>query len=85
MTSGNMQKIKASMANVLENVTFRLCPQSEELKRRMEQKGCLAAMMSGSGPTVYALCASRQKAEALAASLHDLEDAGYRVILTKTL
>ena len=40
MTSGNMQKIKASMAHVLENVTFRLCPQSEELKRRMEQKGC---------------------------------------------
>ncbi len=85
MTSGNMQKIKSSMGNVLENVTFNLCPQSRELKQRMGEKGSIAAMMSGSGPTVYALFAVRQKAEALAASLHDLEKEGYRVILTKTL
>ena len=53
--SGNMQKIKSSMGNVLENVTFALCPESAKLKERLAGKGSVASLMSGSGPTVYAL------------------------------
>ena len=81
----DLRGIAAKMGNVLETVTCPAYPVIDEIKALMLREGALNAMMSGSGPTVYALCASRQKAEALAASLHDLEDAGYRVILTKTL
>ncbi len=85
IASGNMQKIKSAMCNVLESVTFKLCPQSESLKKRMEGRGEIAVMMSGSGPTVYALFGSRRRAEALASSLRDLKKQGFRIILTKTL
>ncbi len=83
--SGNMQRIKASMGNVLENVTFALCPESAKLKERLAEKGSVASMMSGSGPTVFALFQSREKAAAAEASLKDLKEQGYSIFLTKTL
>lgn len=83
--SGNMQKIKSSMGNVLENVTFALCPESAKLKERLAGKGSVASLMSGSGPTVYALFRNREKAAAAEASLKDLKEHGYCIFLTKTL
>lgn len=83
--TGNMQKIKASMGNVLENVTFSMCPMSGQLKERMNGKGSIAAMMSGSGPTVFSLFSGKHRAMAMASSLKDMEEAGCAVFLTKTL
>ena len=85
ISSGNMQKIKSSMGNVLENVTFSMCPESGALKERLSEKGCVAAMMSGSGPTVFALFQAREKAAAAVSSLRDLKEQGYSIFLVKTL
>ena len=85
ISSGNMQKIKSSMGNVLENVTFSMCPESGALKERLNEKGCVAAMMSGSGPTVFALFQAREKAAAAVSSLRDLKEQGYSIFLVKTL
>ena len=85
IAAGNMQKIKASMGNVLENVTFSMCPMSEQLKERMNSRGSIAAMMSGSGPTVFSLFSGKHRAMAMASSLKDMGKAGCAIFLTKTL
>lgn len=41
--------------NAMENVSVRLCPEIEEAKKKLLDKGCEAAMMSGSGSAVFGL------------------------------
>ncbi len=60
----NLQKIAASMGNVLENVTIQNYPVIEEIKNAMKQAGALNAMMSGSGPTVFGIFEDKLKARA---------------------
>lgn len=52
----------ASLGNVLEDVTVRLHPEVGRLKAAMLRLGADAALMSGSGPTVFALAERRSKA-----------------------
>lgn len=85
LETGSFSLIKESMFNVLEPVTFGVAPKSEVLKEQMEGRGSFAAMMSGSGPTVYALYTDRNKAIAAKNALHKLRDENYLVILTETL
>jgi 4-diphosphocytidyl-2-C-methyl-D-erythritol kinase len=51
-----------SLGNVLEEVTIRLHPEVGRLKETMLRLGADAALMSGSGPTVFALAERREKA-----------------------
>lgn len=85
LETGSFNLIKESMFNVLEPVTFEVAPKSEALKEQMEGRGSFAVMMSGSGPTVYALYTDRNKAIAAKNALHKLRDENYLVILTETL
>ena len=50
------------MANVLEEVVFPRYPVIRELKEKMRSLGAFAAMMSGSGATVFGLFDSRKDA-----------------------
>ena len=50
----NLEKIAANMGNVLEEVTVGDYPVIEKIKKVMKDAGALNAMMSGSGPTVFA-------------------------------
>jgi 4-diphosphocytidyl-2C-methyl-D-erythritol kinase len=47
-------------------------PELEAMVRRLRDAGCTAAAMSGSGPTLFGVCADRAHAEAIAASLTGL-------------
>lgn len=53
--SRSLNRICAHMGNVLESVTVPAYPVIEQIKRQMLQSGAKAAMMSGSGPTVFGL------------------------------
>ncbi|GAA3317995.1 hypothetical protein GCM10020331_018980 [Ectobacillus funiculus] len=44
-----------SVGNVLEDVTFRMHPEVAHIKEQMRRFGADAVLMSGSGPTVFAL------------------------------
>ena len=44
-----------SLGNVLETVTFNLHPEVVTIKEQMQRFGADAALMSGSGPTVFGL------------------------------
>ena len=48
--------------NVLETVTIPAHPVIQRIKDVMEEQGALAALMSGSGPTVFGIFEDRDKA-----------------------
>ena len=50
------------MGNVLEGVTVPMHPEISQIKTLMEEKGAIAAMMSGSGPTVFGIFTEEKKA-----------------------
>ena len=55
--------------NRLETPVFEEHPGLETIKSRLLEAGCIAAAMSGSGPTVFGVCSSRALAERVAAAL----------------
>ncbi|MDT2647453.1 4-(cytidine 5'-diphospho)-2-C-methyl-D-erythritol kinase [Enterococcus dongliensis] len=57
------QKMTANLGNSMEVVTIKKHPIIQQLKDRMLKYGVDAAMMSGSGPTVYALCHKYSRAK----------------------
>lgn len=52
--AGNTQGIMGNLGNVLESVTLKMHPELEALKRTLKEMK-LAPLMTGSGPTVFAL------------------------------
>lgn len=57
------------MENDLEKSTYQLMPTLMNDRELLSREGALAALVSGSGPTLYAVCASAEKAEELAERL----------------
>jgi len=65
LSSGPLEAVPISMANVLESVTFTRLPVLRHLKQKAMEFGALAALMSGSGPTIFALASEYRRAEAI--------------------
>lgn len=59
----DLNKIAASMGNVLEKVTIDMHPEIAQIKNCMLEHGALGAMMSGSGPTVFGIFRSCKAAQ----------------------
>lgn len=59
----NFDGICKNMGNVLESVTIPNYPVIDQIKERMMECGADAAMMTGSGPTVFGLFEDEQKAK----------------------
>lgn len=57
------------LCNVLESATIPMHPEIGEIKRRFLELGAQGALMSGSGPTVFALFAQQAPAEQAAARI----------------
>lgn len=64
--SADKTRIFDAMANVLETVTIPLHPQIEEIKQALLDAGADKAMMSGSGPTVFAFVRTEEEAARIA-------------------
>ena len=65
ITKQNFQEIGKLLSNDLEKVVLPAYPQVAELKSAFAAADVLGTMMSGSGPTVFALCESKEKAIAV--------------------
>ncbi len=61
--AGDLDAICDSMGNVLESVTLEKNPKVKQLKQKMLEFGADAAMMSGSGPTVFAIVKQYSRAK----------------------
>ena len=82
LKTGSARKIAESLYNGLEPAAFALLPEVEEIKKQLLDSGALGALVSGSGPTVFALAESREKAEEIA---WKLEGEGWTVFVTRTI
>ena len=61
--TGNLYDLANKMGNVLETVTIPNYPVVAEIKEQIQKSGALNVLMSGSGPTVFGLFDSRERAE----------------------
>lgn len=59
---GDLEGITSRMENVLETVTVKHYPIIEEMKDFLKKQGAMNALMSGSGPTVFAIFEKEQTA-----------------------
>lgn len=59
----DLDGVAGRLGNVLEQVTKQHYPAIDELKTIMNKNGALNSLMSGSGPTVFGIFTSREKAE----------------------
>jgi 4-diphosphocytidyl-2-C-methyl-D-erythritol kinase len=62
LQTGDVKVISSQLGNVLEGVTFAMYPEVERLKQQLLKFGAQGALMSGSGPTLFALVEREQKA-----------------------
>ncbi len=58
----DLEGVAARLGNVLETVTAKKYPRVEEIKAFMKARGALNALMSGSGPTVFGIYDSKERA-----------------------
>lgn len=75
--------VAEKLGNVLESVTIPSYPKIAKLKEYMLEYGAMASLMSGSGPTVFALVAQRDQAENIAEKLK--RHAKAQIIITETV
>lgn len=61
--AGNYTAMTENVGNALEKVTIARHPIVQQIKERMIKYGADAALMSGSGPTVFALCEKKTRAQ----------------------
>ncbi|MGX7245774.1 4-(cytidine 5'-diphospho)-2-C-methyl-D-erythritol kinase [Enterococcus quebecensis] len=67
------------IGNTLEDVTIKRHPVVQQIKDRMMKYGADAALMSGSGPTVFALCEKKTRAQRIYNGLKGFCDEVYIV------
>ena len=67
----DLPSLAMHMGNVLECVTVPMHPQIAQIKELMEEQGAIAAMMSGSGPTVFGIFSEEAKAYEAKAQIRD--------------
>lgn len=88
-TNQLVDKIKAQawpetfqyMGNSLEGVTGEMYPEIKRIKDKMLQLGADVAQMSGTGPTVFAICHAESRAKRVYNSMKGFCDEVYQVVL----
>lgn len=63
LSAGDYHGIATRLCNVLEPVTMQLVPEIASIKATLQQLGADGVLMSGSGPTVFALFSDKEKAQ----------------------
>jgi len=78
----DLYRLASLMENILETITIKEYPIIGGIKEKMKDLNALASVMSGSGPTVFGIFDSRQKAENAYRFFKSM-DSGMQAILTK--
>lgn len=82
MKSNDLKFVAENMKNLLENVTLRKHKVLIRIKEEMNSCGAMGAMMSGSGPTVFAFFDDMFKAQMC---FERMKDKYYDVFITRTI
>ena len=73
LRQGDRKRLLALMGNDLELVTLKAHPELQALKEAIAAQGAEKVLMSGSGPTLFGIFTSREKARQAADQLRDRE------------
>lgn len=68
IASGNFRD---AIFNRMEDAVFHDHPNLSQLKKRLLELGCVAAAMSGSGPTLFGICENKRTATRIADAIPD--------------
>ena len=79
---GDYKAVAEMMFNVLENVAVKKYPAIDVYKEKLLEAGAIAAMMSGSGTTVFGIAKTHEDAEKIADTL---KDSGVQIFITETV
>ena len=83
LSEGHVDNVASCLVNVLEEVTQKKYTIIETYKRLLMKNGAMASLMSGSGPTVFALAKTKTDADCAAAALtENYPDAAVFVVPT---
>ena len=82
LAQGETRQMASHLFNGLESAAFYLRPEVELIKNRLIQEGALGALLSGSGPTVFALTSHIDEAEAIS---RKFENEGFEIVVTQTI
>lgn len=69
LRKGDWQAATRDMGNVLEPLTMQYYPEIKRLKQKMIDLGADVAQMSGTGPTVFAICHTESRARRIQNSI----------------
>lgn len=72
--AGNLMDVCSNLGNILELVTVDAYPVIADIKRILLEEGAINSLMSGSGPTVFGIFDSKDKAEKSLEVLHKKVD-----------
>lgn len=81
--NGDLCGLCAEMGNILETVTVRMLPEIDDIKAELSSHGAVKAMMSGSGPTVFAFFDEKGKMEEACRLIAGRQKEKYTVISTE--
>lgn len=79
--AGHFKQSYQYMGNALEGVTMAAHPEIRRLKERMQNLGADVAQMSGTGPSVFALCHAESRAKRIYNSLRGFCPEVYQVVI----
>ena len=83
IAAGSLKGVSTLLCNVLESVTIKKYDEISRYKKLMLEHGAMASMMSGSGPTVFALADSESQAAKIAGIMQQATKAA--VFVAKTV
>lgn len=72
LESCSLKAASANLANALEQVVFKTYPEVQTIKERCLEAGALGALMSGSGPSVFAVAQTSEQASRIHQMLQGL-------------
>jgi 4-diphosphocytidyl-2-C-methyl-D-erythritol kinase len=81
-SEGSPASIASRLFNGLEPAAFYLRRELELIKKRLMDEGALGVLLSGSGPTLFALAAHEAEAKKIASGF---EGEGFEVVVTQTV
>jgi 4-diphosphocytidyl-2-C-methyl-D-erythritol kinase len=80
----DLKGVAGELNNVLETVTINAYPEIASLKKQMIENGAVAALMSGSGPTVFGILETEKDARALFDKLAARNEFGCEFFISET-
>ncbi|MBI3321440.1 MAG: 4-(cytidine 5'-diphospho)-2-C-methyl-D-erythritol kinase [Candidatus Omnitrophica bacterium] len=84
LRNGSLGELAKGLWNDLEPEAIRRCPVSGIIQSHMRDLGCLGVRVSGSGASVFGLCADRGQAQEIAAQMRRCAPRPWRIEIIHT-